>query len=162
MTAIAAQISIPIEPVPVTLQTAAVMLSGLILGAKRGAISQLIYLSIGLLGMPVFANLQSGPLTVFGPTGGYLVAFPILAWLCGFVADKKWDRQLWSSILGMIVGSCLLLTIGSLWLSAFVPGGVRSAFALGFMPFFAIETIKAILIAGAMPLAWKLLSFPKQ
>lgn len=160
VTAAAAQVSVPVLPVPVTLQTLAVMLCGLVLGVRGGVVSQLMYLAGGLAGLPIFANLQGGPAVLFGPTGGYLLAFPLLAAFCGWMSWKGWDKKVWTSVLGMVAGSSGLLAIGSLWLSLFLNQDLGQSFAVGFVPFFAIETIKALVAAGAMPLAWKL--FPQK
>ena len=86
LTAITAQITIPVKPVPFTLQTMAVLLSGAILGAKRGALSQLFYLTLGIIGFPVFAQTPDGAIgfaRLLGPTGGYLLAFPLAAFITG-------------------------------------------------------------------------------
>ena len=91
LTVVSAQIAIPIKPVPITVQTMAVILSGAFLGAKKGAYSQLISLFLGVIGLPVFAQIPDGALgftRLFGPTGGYLLAFPIAAFVVGYIVEK--------------------------------------------------------------------------
>ncbi len=85
LTAIAAQISIPVQPVPFTLQTVAVMLAGAMLGSRNGAYAMIAYLLLGAIGLPVFANLSGGFHHLFGPTGGYLLVFPVASFLVGLI-----------------------------------------------------------------------------
>ena len=92
LTAIAAQVTIPVKPVPFTLQTMMVLLAGAFLGAKNGAYSQLLYLALGAAGLPVFAHTPEvgiGLARLIGPTGGYLLAFPIAAFLVGYIIEKN-------------------------------------------------------------------------
>ena len=116
--AIAAQVSVPMYPVPMTLQTLAVLLVGLILGARLGAITVLTYLAEGALGLPVFANLQNGA-AFFGPTAGFLVGFIGVAWLAGFAADRGWTRNLVLSALLCVVASLFVYIPGAAWPMAF-------------------------------------------
>src|SRR3990172_4580805 len=88
-----AQLSIPLQPVPVTGQTLAVLLVGIVLGSKRGALALTAYLGEGLAGLPVFAEAKSGIATVLGPTGGYLIGFIAAAWLVGLFAEWGFDRS---------------------------------------------------------------------
>ncbi|KUK16848.1 biotin transporter BioY, partial [Thermococcus sibiricus] len=89
LTAVGAQIAIPLGTVPITLQVLFVLLSGLILGAKLGFLSQIVYLFMGAIGLPVFANFSGGLAYIYGPTGGYLISFPLAAFLAGLVSEKR-------------------------------------------------------------------------
>lgn len=152
--ALLAQISIPLPftPVPVTGQTLGVLLVGGALGGWLGGASLLLYLVEGAAGLPVFAPHASG--SVFGPTGGYLVGFIIMAVVVGWLAERGWDRSAGKSILAMIAGEMILYAIAVPWLGVYV--GFGRAVALGFVPFAAGDGLK-LLLAGAMfPLAWKL------
>src|SRR3989304_4935143 len=100
-----AQLSIPLQPVPVTGQTFVVLLVGMVLGSRRGAPALAAYLAEGLAGLPVFAEARSGLGTVLGPTGGYLVGFIAAAWLVGLLAERGFDRRLIKTFSGMIAGN---------------------------------------------------------
>src|SRR3989338_884787 len=95
LTAVAAQVKIPLSftPVPITLQTLMVLLSGAMLGARYGALSQFIYLVLGAAGLPVFAGGSGGIASLFGPTGGYLFSYPIAAFIVGYMTESKGIRK---------------------------------------------------------------------
>lgn len=156
LTALAAQLSIrlPFSPVPITGQTLAVLLVGALLGSRRGALSMLAYLLEGLMGLPVFAGGMSGAAYMLGPTGGYLVGFVAAAWLTGWLAERGWDRQVWSTVLAMVLGNLCLYAFGLAWLSRFV--GAR-ALTLGLLPFLVGDALKVALAAAALPAGWKVL-----
>ena len=116
LTAVSAQISIPVQPVPFTLQTMIVLLSGAFLGAKNGAYSQLIYLSLGAIGLPVFADGTMGFARLIGPTGGYLLAFPFAAYLVGFLIGKSQKYVL--VIVSMFIAEIVVIFIGTMYLYA--------------------------------------------
>src|SRR5206468_12187196 len=107
VTALAAQVVIPVpwSPVPITGQTFAVLLSGAVLGARRAAVAQALYLAEGALGLPVFAAGGAGAATFAGPTAGYLVAFPLAAALTGTLAERGWDRRFLGTFAAMVLGS---------------------------------------------------------
>lgn len=136
-TAVAAQITIPFWPVPFTLQTAAVLASGLCLGARRGAAAQLAYLSAGAAGAPVFAGALGGPQILFGPTGGYLLAFVASAFAVGLAAEN-WKG--WRLGLSLVAASILTLGVGATWLSTFIGAAAWKAGLLLFLP---AEMLKA-------------------
>ncbi|GAB4296912.1 MAG: biotin transporter BioY [Ignavibacteriaceae bacterium] len=120
LTAVSAQVAIPVKPVPFTLQTMLVVLSGALLGARYGAYSQIFYLLLGITGLPVFAQVPDAPLglaRLIGPTGGYLIAFPAAAFLTGYLIEKS-DRYL-NVVLAMFAGSLLILFSGTLFLYVF-------------------------------------------
>ena len=119
LTAISAQISIPIKPVPFTLQTMVVLLAGAFLGAKNGAYSQLLYIALGAIGLPVFAQTADGTMgfaRLIGPTGGYLLAFPIAAYLVGYLTAKNQKYAI--VVLSMFVAELVVILFGTLYLYA--------------------------------------------
>ena len=119
LTAISAQISIPIKPVPFTLQTMVVLLAGAFLGAKNGAYSQVLYIFLGAIGLPVFAQTADGTMglsRLIGPTGGYLLAFPIAAYLVGYLTEK--NQKYFTVIISMFVAELVVIAFGTLYLYA--------------------------------------------
>jgi len=119
LTAISAQISIPIKPVPFTLQTMIVLLAGAFLGSKNGAYSQVLYIFLGAIGLPVFAQTADGTMgfaRLIGPTGGYLLAFPIAAYLVGVLTEK--NQKYLTVIISMFVAELVVILVGTLYLYA--------------------------------------------
>jgi len=119
LTAISAQISIPIKPVPFTLQTMVVLLAGAFLGARNGAYSQLLYIALGAIGLPMFAQTADGTMgfaRLIGPTGGYLLAFPIAAYLVGYLTEK--NQKYFTVIISMFVAELVVIAFGTLYLYA--------------------------------------------
>ena len=145
---LSARLSLPFQPVPLTMQDFCVVLLGVALGWRLGGASVLLYLAQGAAGLPVFAN--GGGLPYFaGPTGGYLVGFLGAAILCGWLAERGWDRRALSTALAMALASALLLTCGSSWLARFV--GVEKALAVGFLPFVPAALLKIGLATWLFP-----------
>lgn len=160
LTAAAAQISVPLPftAVPFTFQPMVVLLGGLALGAKLGLASQAVYLAAGIAGLPVFAasaTLPPGPLRLIGPTGGYLVAYPIAALLVGYLAERGFDRRYLTSVVAMLAGLIVVYTFGAIWLS--VSLGFAGALAAGVYPFIAADVVKLAAAAGVLPGLWTLL-----
>lgn len=119
LTAISAQVSVPIKPVPFTLQTMIVLLAGAFLGAKNGAYSQLLYILLGVVGLPVFAHSADGTMGIarlIGPTGGYLIAFPVAAYLVGYLTEK--NQKYLAVIISMFVAELVVIAVGTLYLFA--------------------------------------------
>ncbi|ASJ12829.1 biotin transporter BioY [Thermococcus thioreducens] len=143
LTAVGAQISIPVGPVPVTLQVFLVLLSGLVLGARLGFLSQLVYVLMGAVGIPVFANFQGGFAVLYGPTGGYIAAFPIAAFLTGYITEKSGRKT--GMVLGSLAGVGAIYLLGWLRLGLFLAGDFHKAFLLGVLPFIPVDVIKAAL-----------------
>lgn len=143
-TAMLAQLSFHAWPVPFTLQAAAVLASGLLLGARRGAAAQVAYLLAGAAGLPVFAESKFGPQWLFGPTGGYLLAFPLVAAIAGWAA-ARW--QGWRLALAVFGANVALLAVGTLWLSVVLG---HFAWREGFAPFLtgAVAQTAAALAVG--------------
>jgi biotin transport system substrate-specific component len=159
LTALCAQISIPIpgDPVPITGQTFAVLLTGAALGANRGALGQLLYVSLGLVGLPFYADGDSGWTVVSGATGGYLIAFPIAAWVVGRLSELRMDRNPAKAVIPFTLGSLIVFAIGVPWLAVSADLSLTRAIELGFVPFIPGGIVKALLAAGLLPTAWRLL-----
>ena len=148
-------------PVPVTGQTFAVLMAGMLLGSRRGALCVLTYIAQGAAGLPVFAHGKAGAAVLFGPTGGYLVGFVAAAYLVGALAERGWDRRVGTTILAMVLGNCVLYAGGLLWLACLASlfgkslgGGLL---AVGLVPFLAGDILKIILAAALLPTGWKLI-----
>lgn len=159
-TAAAAQISFPLPFTPVPFSTAdiTVLIGGAVLGSRLGATSQILYLMAGIAGLPVFANapeLPQGLARVFGPTGGYLMAYPVAAFATGWLAERGMDRRYFTSIVAMTVGLAIILFGGVAWISRVT--GVPAALAAGFYPFVVIDLIKVVAAGSVLPTAWKFL-----
>lgn len=116
VTCILAPMSIPIGPVPISFTNLAIYLSLYLLGWKRGTISYLIYLLIGLVGLPVFSGFTGGPAKLAGPTGGYIIGFIVMAIIAGLVIDNC--RKPWLQLIGMIVGTIVCYLFGTIWFCA--------------------------------------------
>jgi biotin transport system substrate-specific component len=156
VTAVAAQISVPLFPVPFTLQVFAVILSGLLLGSRYGALSQAIYVLVGAVGVPVFAQFSGGLAVILGPTGGYLVSYPVAATVAGLAAraarDASRRRALWTSFLWGCAGLAVIYAVGAIWLSVVTELPLAVALAQGvliFVPFDLIKVALAALVAVA-------------
>jgi biotin transporter BioY len=154
LTAISAKLKIEIGTVPITGQTFAVLLSGALLGAKRGALSQIFYLLGGLAGIPWFAR-GGGMAYLMSPTFGYIIGFVLAAFFVGFLCERGFDRKVESAILAMLIGNILIYFPGLLWLAKFV--GWQKVLAVGFYPFIIGDTIKLLLAGSILPLGWKLI-----
>ena len=155
LTALSAQIFIPIGPVPITGQTFAVLLTGALLGSRLGAAAMIVYLIEGASGLPVFQQWHGGILYIFGPTGGYLVAFPAAAFITGAFAEHGWDKRFFTAAAAMAIGSVLILLSGWAWLSQFMPATV--AFHSGVTKFIVGDIIKIVAAAAVLPSGWALL-----
>jgi biotin transport system substrate-specific component len=164
LTALAAQVKFHLgfTPVPITGQTFAVLLAGGTLGMARGASSQVLYWSMGLIGFPFFAGGESGWDAGTGTTMGYLAGFIVAAALVGYMAERQADRNLVTSLAAMTMGSVVIYAMGALWL-AFdlgipVADGDKSALALGVTPFLAGDAVKIACASVVTPSAWLLVS----
>jgi biotin transport system substrate-specific component len=149
ITALSAQVAIPAKPVPFTLQTLVVLLSGAFLGSRNGAYSQFLYLSMGIIGLPVFAQIPDAPLgfaRIFGPTGGYLLAFPIAAFLVGFLIERR--KNYWSIVASMFIGELVIVSIGVLHLTAFYTKNFEEALKVGAAVFSIWMVVKVFIAAS--------------
>ena len=158
-TAYAAQLVIPMWPVPITAQTLAVLLVGSVLGATRGAISLIVYFSMGAVGLPVFSAATS---LSFGPTFGYIVGFVAAAALVGYLSQRGWHKSVAGVLGSFAIANSVIYLFGLPWL-AFVLGSLGAAndlasvAAAGLAPFILGDVIKMTLAAALLPLAWKFL-----
>lgn len=158
LTALAAQISVPLPftPVPLTGQVFAVLLAGALLGSRLGALAMFAYLFEGASGLPFFYGGRGGVAhLIFSPTAGYLWAYPLAAFVAGYLAERGWDRRFLSAAAAMALGSLLILAGGFFGLLRFMPA--PQAFAQGVVPFIIGDAIKIALAAAALPSAWALL-----
>lgn len=147
--ALASYIEVPMVPVPVTMQTFAVTLIGALYGWRLGAITVAAWLVEAALGMPVLSGGAAGLHHFFGPTGGYLVAFPLVAALTGWLAEKGWNgSRPVLAFVSMLAGNLLCLAIGGAWLAVMI--GVEAAFLGGVAPFLFGAALKSILAAALL------------
>jgi len=166
LTAAAAQVSIPLPftPVPFTLQPMIVLLGGAALGSRLGAYSQVLYLAAGIAGLPVFAAspiLPQGIGRLLGPTGGYLMSYPIAAFLAGALAERGFDRRFATSVIAMGLGLLVIFAFGVAWMAwGATPVGLERALAAGFYPFVLVDALKVLLAASVLPAAWTFLRRP--
>lgn len=160
LTAAAAQVAIPLPwtPVPLTAQTFAVLLAGAALGPRRGALAMALYLAQGAAGLPFFAGGAGGAAMLLGPSGGYLLAFPLAAFVTGALAERGWDRRPVTMFAAMLLGSAAIFALGLAQLALFVPRA--SLLAAGLVPFLPGDVIKAAVAAGLAPLAWRIARTP--
>ena len=158
LTALAAQLVVPLPwtPVPLTGQTFAVLLTGALLGSRMGALTMLVYLAEGAVGLPFFRGGAGGAQHLLGPTAGYLFAFPVAAFVTGHLAERGWDRRFATAAAAMALGSLVILACGWGWLSLFYRTAA-DAFAAGVLPFLVGDVIKIALAASALPAGWALL-----
>lgn len=142
ITAVLAQISIPMPfGVPMTMQTFAVTFAGIVLGAKRGAISMLIYVLLGALGVPVLSGFCGGFQYLVGPTGGFLISFPIMAYLIG--VGTKLRKQKGMFLLFLILGTVVNYTVGVLMFCIIMKASVWTGITACVLPFIPTAIIKA-------------------
>jgi biotin transport system substrate-specific component len=165
LTIAAAQISIPLPftPVPFTFQPMVVLLGAAALGSTLGATSQVLYLMLGIMGLPVFAAspiLPQGIARLLGPTGGYLMAYPLAAFVCGALAERGFDRRYLTAFVTMVAGLAIVFAGGVSWLALYAQPAARwsGALAAGFYPFVAADLVKLMIAAGVMPSLWWLTS----
>jgi len=161
LTAVAAQIAIPLPftPVPFTFQPMVVLVGAAALGSRRGMASQMLYLSLGLVGLPVFAAspaLPQGIARLLGPTGGYLMSYPIAAFAAGYLAERGFDRRYTTFVLAMAAGLSVVFAGGVAWLTVIQPAhSLRTALAAGFYPFVLADLVKLFVAAAVMPALWR-------
>jgi biotin transport system substrate-specific component len=156
--ALAAQVSIPLgfTPVPLTGQTFAVVLVGAALGSVRGAASLMLYLVVGIAGVPVYAQHKHGWTVFSGATGGYIVGFVAAALLTGWLAERHWDRRFSTSLGAMLTGNVVIYALALPWLHHDLHASWATTLEDGLYPFVAGDMIKVYLAAAALPGAWKL------
>jgi biotin transport system substrate-specific component len=154
--ALCAQVSfhIPFTPVPITLETLAVLLTGAALGSKRGGLTMLLFLAEGAAGLPVFEGGTGGFIHLIGVTGGYLWAFPVAAFVVGLLCEGGLDRRILTSAFAMLTGTLIIYAIGVSWLAIVLHLNIVQAFTLGMLPFIPGDLLKLVIAAALLPLAW--------
>jgi biotin transport system substrate-specific component len=159
LTAAAAQvrIALPFTPVPITGQTFAVVLGGAVLGMRAGAASQLLYLALGAVGLPVFTEASGGWQVFQGATGGYLVGFVFAAALVGWLAEQRHDRRIPTALWMFALGNLVIYAFGVPWLMVVTGWGLGEAVAKGVVPFLIGDLLKIVAAAGLTPAAWRVL-----
>ncbi|MGA1837128.1 biotin transporter BioY [Herbiconiux sp. 11R-BC] len=155
-TGLLAQVVIPLQPVPITGQTLAVLLVGSTLGAVRGSLAMVVYALLGVVGVPWFTEASSGWHVVAGPTGGYIVGFIFAAGLTGWLAQRQWDRRVIGAFVSFMAGTGVTFAIGLPWLAVALGLDLQQTLQAGLYPFIIGGVIKALVAAGVIPLAWKL------
>jgi biotin transport system substrate-specific component len=154
-----AKIQVPFYPVPLTLQTFAVLVIGAAFGWRLGAATVALYLLEGALGLPVFAGTPEkgiGLAYMMGPTGGYLAGYVLAAALTGALAERGWDRRFASTAAAMVLGNLVIYLFGLAWLGQVV-GWDQPVLQWGLTPFIPGDLLKIALAAAALPFAWTLL-----
>ena len=157
--AISAKIQVPFYPVPMTMQTLVVLVLGMAYGWRLGVATLLLYLAEGAVGLPVFAGTPEkgiGIAYMMGGTGGYLLGFVLAAGICGWLAERGWDRGVAQTALAMLLGNALIYVPGLLWLGTLF-GWDKPILAWGLTPFLLGDALKIALAAFLVPASWKLL-----
>ena len=164
LTALAAQLSftVPWTPVPYTAQTAAVLLVGTALGARKGAASMALYVLAGVVGLPVYAAGAHGVERLFGFTGGYLIGFVLASALVGHLAERGWDRSRVGAALLMALGNLVIYLIGVPVLAVVAPLAWSDAVQVGAIVFLPWDAAKIAIAALALPLAWRVAGNERQ
>ena len=138
---------IPISPVPVTFAILAVYLSAYVLGMKRGTLCVLVYLLIGMAGLPVFSGFSGGLGKLAGPTGGYLAGYILIALSTGWFADRSGGRPVFAFI-GMVIGTAVCYALGTLWLALSLGMTFLEALAIGVAPYVLLDVLKMLLASA--------------
>lgn len=137
-------LNIPVSPVPISLGTLAIYFVVSVLGMKLGTISVIIYILLGLAGVPIFAGFTSGPGKLFGPTGGYIIGYIFMALICGFFVDH-FGRKLPVYFLGMLLGTAVCYLLGTLWLGFQMNMSFPKALMAGVIPYIPGDLVKLII-----------------
>jgi biotin transport system substrate-specific component len=159
---ISAKIQVPFYPVPLTLTTFVVLALGMAYGWRLGIATLVLYLAEGAVGLPVFAGTPEkgiGIAYMLGGTGGYLIGFVLAAAVCGWLAERGWDRGVVRTAAAMLIGNAVIYIPGLLWLGTLF-GWDKPILEWGLMPFLLGDLVKLALAAAVLPLAWKWLGRP--
>ncbi len=161
--AISARVSVPFWPVPLTLQTLAVLLIGAAYGSRLGVATLIAYIAEGLAGLPVFAGAGAGPAYLLGPTAGFIMSWVLVAAIVGYAADRGWDRSPLRLGAAMLLAVVVQFAIGFAWLAWFahlsngaMGIGAAKAFAGAVAPFLFGDALKVVLAALLIPASWTL------
>jgi len=145
---------IPGNPVPYTLQTLGILVVGGALGLRRGGLAAALYVAIGIVGLPFFAEGKGGVQVILGATGGYLVGFVLAAGLVGRLAELGWDRRIGGALGATALGTLAIYLVGVPWLAVTTGMSLGDAIATGFVPFILIDIVKLVVAAVVFPAAW--------
>jgi biotin transport system substrate-specific component len=146
--------AIPGNPVPYTLQNFGILVVGGALGLRRGGLAAFLYVALGLVGLPFFAEGKGGVNVFLGATGGYLVGFMAAAALVGRLAELGWDRRIGGAIGATLLGTVVIYAIGVPWLALTTGMSLGEAIAAGLLPFIAVDVVKLLAAAAVFPAAW--------
>ncbi|MGL4239665.1 MAG: biotin transporter BioY [Beijerinckiaceae bacterium] len=146
--AVSSWVSVPMYPVPMTMQTWAVLLVGAALGPRLGVAAVLLYLAEGLMGLPVFAGGAASPARFMGPTGGYLMAFPVAAFSAGWLMQQRFARHALVAFAIMMLAHAIIFAGGVPWLAQFI--GLEKAVAAGLVPFILGSIVKSALVVATL------------
>lgn len=155
---IAAQIRVPMWPVPVTMQTFAVLTVGAAFGAGLGLVTLLAYLALGAAGVAVFTGEGAGLAYMMGPTGGYLVGFAVAAWAVGALAARGWSQSVTGMIGALLIGNAIIYAFGLPWMAYLflAERGAEWVLQWGMTNFLVGDALKLMLAALLIPGLWKL------
>jgi len=156
---LSAKIQVPFYPVPMTMQTFMVLTLGMAYGWRLGGATLLLYLAEGAMGLPVFAGTPEkgiGVAYMLGGTGGYLIGFVLAAALCGWLAERGWDRRFMTTALALLIGNIAIYVPGLLWLGGLF-GWDKPILEWGLTPFLLGDLTKLLLAAVALPIVWRVL-----
>src|SRR5579872_4084988 len=151
---VSSKVEVPFQPVPMTLQTLAVMILGAAYGARLAGATIALYLVEGLIGLPVFAGDAAGPAVMAGPTGGYLIGFLAAATFIGFLAERGWARSTLRLLAAMTIGHAPIFIFGFSWLATLI--GPEKAWMFGVAPFFAATVVKTLLAWALVAAFWRI------
>lgn len=147
-------VTLPGTPIPFTLQTFGVLVVGGALGLRRGAGASALYIALGVVGLPFFAEDRGGLAVLWGTSGGYLAGFVVAAALVGWLAEQGWDRRLGGSIAAALLASAVIWAMGAAWLGIVAGLTPGEAFAKGVAPFLLGDVVKLLAAAVVFPPAW--------
>ncbi|MDM7945955.1 MAG: biotin transporter BioY [Oceanibaculum nanhaiense] len=153
--AVMAQIKVPMWPVPITLQTFAILLLGLTYGFRLGTATILAHVAQGALGLPVFAGGAGGIAVLMGPTGGYIAGFVLAVVLTGWLADRGWSRRILPAIAALVIGNLAIYALGAGYLNTVFLGDWQKTLAVGVLPFLLGDALKIGLAVSVLQLGWR-------
>jgi biotin transport system substrate-specific component len=145
---------LPGNPVPITMQNFGVLVVGGSLGLRRGGLAAFLYVALGVVGLPFFAEHKGGIDVILGATGGYLVGFVLAGALVGRLAELGWDRRFVGALGATALGTLMIYLVGVPWLAVTTGMSLAKAIETGLMPFLWVDTLKLVAAAGVFPVAW--------
>jgi biotin transport system substrate-specific component len=159
LTIISAQVVVPLPftPVPMTLQTFAILFGAAAIGPYKSTLAQFIYLLIAAIGFPVLASDKGGVEALFGATAGYLFAFLVSSYVVGLVAKQLSTRKFINVFVGFFLGTFLIYFFGATWLAFYTGNDLAYGISKGVLPFIVGDIVKALLAASLLPVTWKLI-----